>query len=196
MCGTAVGQISTDISAGRQGAAAERHHLRTPERPRHLVAELLHRSAPGRCCSRPCTTTTSTRWSSIDQFHLDAAAGHLARRLVRRSGIRQRRVGGEQRRHPQGRGLRVARGQRGDGGSELGEDVAHLAVRRGRRLLRPRAAAARHRRRTTSRPRSPCRRDLPGGYDRYGFRVPAVIVSPYARAAITSRTACTTTPRS
>ncbi len=25
------------------------------------------------------------------------------------------------------------------------------------------------------------RRDLPGGYDRYGFRVPAVIVSPYAR---------------
>ena len=23
--------------------------------------------------------------------------------------------------------------------------------------------------------------DLPGGYDRYGFRVPAVIVSPYAR---------------
>ena len=24
--------------------------------------------------------------------------------------------------------------------------------------------------------------DLPGGYDRYGFRVPAVIVSPYARA--------------
>ena len=29
--------------------------------------------------------------------------------------------------------------------------------------------------------------DLPGGYDRYGFRVPAVIVSPYARRNYVSR---------
>ena len=54
-----------------------------------------------------------------------------------------------------GRGVRRAGDQRGDGRPGLGSHAADLDVRRARRVLRPRAAAAGRCRRTPSRPPSP-----------------------------------------
>src|SRR5690242_14822287 len=54
MCGTAVGQVSTDISQVGEGAAAERHHLRAPQRSRHRVAELQRRHSADRPLSAHC----------------------------------------------------------------------------------------------------------------------------------------------
>ena len=64
---------------------------------------------------------------------------------------------------------------------------ARVDLRRARGLLRPRAAAAGH----------PARRhptgalsatDQPGAYDRYGFRVPTVVMSPYSKRNYVSHT--------
>ena len=43
-------------------------------------------------------------------------------------------------------------------------------------------------------PRSPA--DAPGGYDRYGFRVPLFVVSPWAQGELRVAASSRTTPRS
>ena len=79
--------------------------------------------------------------------------------------------------------VRLPSGQRLDVQPQLGDvgDVHHL--RRSRRALRPRAAARRLSARRAHRRRSQA--DL-GGFDRYGFRVPLFVVSPYAKAHFVS----------
>ena len=64
-------------------------------------------------------------------------------------------------------------------GQGVGQDPARLALRRARRLLRPCRAAAGDRARL-DRAEPAAGRD-PGRLRPYGFRVPAVIISPYAR---------------
>ena len=72
------------------------------ERARHLVAQLLHRPAPGAAVpARRTTRHTSTSSSPIDQFFTDAAAGTLPAVSFVDPRLRQRRVGGEPARHPQ-----------------------------------------------------------------------------------------------
>ena len=57
--------------------------------------------------------------------------------------------------------------------------AADLHLRRARRLLRPRRATRRDR--AGRHPAALAAEDPPGGYDMYGPRVPAVVVSPYSR---------------
>ena len=125
-----------------------------------------------------------------------AAAGHAARPSRSSTpAFDSVRIGGEPGRHPARRGVRAS-----------GRSTRSCAARRGRRrcssgcTTSTAATTTTSRRRprsrpTTSRPTVTCRRDQPGGYDRYGFRVPAVVVSPFA-SRTTSRTWCTTTRRS
>ncbi len=137
------------------------------------------------------------------QFFADAAAGTLPS-----VSIVDPDFGAYSEENPQdiaaGRVLRLRGGQRGDERAGLGVDAAAVDLRRARRLLRSRAAAGRGR--AGRRPRAELaaveRRgrarllrllspkslkalenadDGPVTYERYGFRVPAVIVSPYAR---------------
>ena len=109
----------------------------------------------------------------------------------RRSQLR-RLLGRTAPRHPARRTLRRDRDRRRHARTGLAIDTPHLVLRRTRRLLRPRSAAGR--RRTRRRP--PQHRRPDARYDRYGFRVPAVIVSPYARPARGPPRQRSTTPAS
>ncbi len=94
-------------------------------------------------------------------------------------------VRGEPRGHPAGRAVRGRRRQRRDVGPRLAQDAARVALRRARRLLRPRGPPAA----IAPDAIAPdiASSDQPGGYDLYGPRVPVVVVSPYARpAAVTN----------
>ena len=114
--------------------------------------------------------------STIDQFFADAAAGTLPQfsfvdpdyETTSEENPQDIQVG-EGFAAPGHHGAHAVAG--------LGAHRAVLHLRRARRLLRPRAAAARRSSPTPSR-RGSARATLPGGYDRYGFRVPIVVVSP------------------
>ena len=79
--------------------------------------------------------------------------------------------------------VRLPPGHRLDVQPQLGDIGAVHHLRRSRRALRPRAAARRlsPRRHTAGASEA----DL-GGFDRYGFRVPLFVVSPYAKAHFVS----------
>ena len=73
----------------------------------------------------------------------------------------------------------------------VAEDGAVLHVRRARRLLRPRRRRRPRSRPTTSPPAIARRRTQPGGFDRYGLRVPGVRHLAVRQDATTCRTSCT-----
>ena len=68
---------------------------------------------------------------------------------------------------------------------DLEQDGAVHQLRRARRLLRPRPAAAALA--PDSIPPILTTTDVPGAFNRYGFRVPLMVVSPWARANYVSR---------
>ena len=79
----------------------------------------------------------------------------------------------------------IARGrERADARADLEAHRAVHHLRRARRLLRPCAAAAGDQARQHR--ADPRPGDKPGGYDRYGFRVPLIVVSPWARRGYAS----------
>ena len=77
MCGTAVGQISTDIA--EVGKAPPPNGTIFERLNAHGISWRNYYTDLPQVAALPaaCTTATSTRWSPIDQFHLDAAAGTL-----------------------------------------------------------------------------------------------------------------------
>ena len=80
--------------------------------------------------------------SPIAQYYKDAAAGTLPSRVVRRPEVRQPGdERGEPARHPPRRRLLRQGHQGGDDREGVEEHVAHLDLRRARRLLRPRRTA-------------------------------------------------------
>ena len=68
----------------------------------------------------------------------------------------------------------------------MGPNAARVDLRRARRLLRPRSAAARNP--PDDIPPGITATDQPGGYDRYGFPVSTVVVSPYSKRDFVSHT--------
>ncbi len=95
--------------------------------------------------------------------------------------VRRRPPGRPVRRSVHGQGR-----QRRDVRPQLAHDHVDLDLRRARGLLRPRPAAGGHPPRR--RPPDLQPGDPPGGFDRYGFRVPAGVVSPYAKKDFVSHT--------
>ena len=119
----------------------------------------------------------------MSQYFADAAAGTLPNvsfvdpEVPGYAEGRERRAPAVER--PGGPEVRGRRGQRSHGQPELGFVGAVLDLRRARRLLRPRRSAGGAGARQHP-PEPPARRHA-GAFDRYGFRVPVAVVSPYAK---------------
>ena len=93
----------------------------------------------------------------------------------------------ESSRYPIRRSVRRQGRQCSDVESQLADDHADMDLRRTRRLLRPRRRPQPPYLPTTSTPvLEPG--DPPGGFDRYGFRVPSGVVSPFAKEDYVSHT--------
>ena len=189
MCGSALGTIATLAARGRRAQAEERHDRRRAQPVRHLVARLLHDAPDAVPVPVGRRRPTATSFPKIEQFFTDAAAGNAAVGVLGRAQQRDR-----DRREPAGhlarRGVRREGRQRGDAQPELAEDGARALLRRARRLLRPRSAAAGDVAPDDIKPILKVHpgehldglpANLPGDYTRYGFRVPGFVVSPYAR---------------
>ena len=113
---------------------------------------------------------------SIQTFLADAAAGHPAIAQHRRPRLPQL-IGGEPPRHPPRRSVRRSHHQRRHVRRGVAPHRADMGLRRTRRLLRPRVTPPAAVEPDDRAPESAG----PWRFDRYGFRVPAVIVSPFAR---------------
>ena len=165
-----------------RAAAAERHDLRPARRARHHVDELLHRPAGGvAVIPEPCTANAEQHRQDVEPVPHRRGRGHAAVGLARRPELRTSSPRRTRRTSATASAFAAAIINAVMHGPAWEKTAAHLDLRRARRLLRPRAAAAPRSSPTTSRPRSTCRPTSPAAYDRYGFRVPAVIVSPYAK---------------
>ena len=125
------------------------------------------------------------RQHKFDQFLTDAAAGHAAGVLVHRPELRHH-LGGEPAGHPGRRAVRRPGRERRDASRPRGST---------RRCSSPTTSTAATtttcRRRARSSRTTPSRLlkpgDVRGGYDRYGFRVPLFVVSPWAKKGYVSR---------
>ncbi len=160
---------------------AQRHHLPGPRRPRHLVEELLLDAAVRADLVVPgALPGFSSHLSKTDQFFADAAAGHAPVGQPGRPELRHDVRGGSPGR-PVRRPVPVQGGQRRDGTRPSGptpcwcgpttSGAATTTTSSRRRRPSPDDGATGPR----------CPGDPPGSFDRYGFRVPSGIVSPYAR---------------
>ena len=186
-------------------AAAERHDLGPPARLRGQLEATTSPTCPRRGSSPRRSRSTRRTSPRSPQFFADCAAGTLpsvslvdpefgvagdvgsalATRARRSAPIAEKleTTGGDEE-NPQDMSygeywayeavnavLRVA---------GLAAHAADLHLRRARRLLRPRAAAGGDRARLDPAEARPG--DVPGGYDIYGPRVPAIVASPYSQA--------------
>ncbi len=125
-----------------RAVATQRPDLRPTRRPRHQLAQLLHRP-PLDGVVQVAGRQQPRQAREHRPVLRRRGRRHAPRLLAGRPGFRQRRVRGERSRHPARRVVRVARRQRGDARCCVVEVAADLAVRRARRLLRPRPATAR-----------------------------------------------------
>ena len=190
IAGTAAGIVSTTDRGAVGAAAAQRHDLRAAHRARHHLAQLLQRPARrSRSCRRPSPAPTATGSSKAEPVHHRRRGGQAPRRVVRRPELRARsrrrtrrtsaRASASRRRSS----TRRCRARRG------AKTLLHLVLRRARRLLRPRPAAARdparqhparHPRPATARRVRPVRVPRPGR-DRVAVRASRLRVARRAR---------------
>ena len=175
-------------------------HARHPGRQRHDLGPARCRTADqlGRSTTRACparvivpgslTPRASTR-SSRCQFYADAAAGTAA--VVHVPGPQLRHhLGGEPPGHPGRRAVRRAGRQRADASRRKWHSTALFITydEHGGYYDHVPPPARRSSPTTSRRSPSPGERPLlPGGFDRYGFRVPLIVVSPWARTNYVSQ---------
>ena len=188
-------RTATTSSRRRTGARSRTCCRR--RRPERASASSGRRSSTGRwrAGSRSATTSPTCRCrrstasagcagcARSSQFYADAAAGHAAADLLRRPAVSRRR------RRRRGLGRRAPHGDVRLGQAFM-SDVAHAFIespavpargdvhqlRRVGRVLRPRA------RRGACPTTAPTARTSTNDWSITGFRVPAVAISPYARA--------------
>ena len=204
MAGTAYGAIATDVEEPGRSTATQRHDLRPPPRPRDQLARLLHRRARTTAVIPSIVEKYPGNLATLDDFFDDCAAGTLpsvsfvdpevGAVSVRRQDARlaaaprpDRRQAGHGRRRRGGAAGHVLR--RGLG-AQVVEAVLHSPAWPRTLLIYTydehggyydHVPPPRPSRPTRSR-RSSTAGDVPGGYDIYGPRVPAVVASPYAAA--------------
>ena len=185
LAGTAFGLISTDTSSITEdppnGTIFDRlnaHGISWKSYASNVSTLFIIASVPR---NNPANITTMRR------FFADAAAGTLPAVSFVDSNIF---TGDEE--NPQdiqlGEAFVSSVVQRRHERAGVVQDHARLDLRRARRLLRSRATTARRSHPTTFRREITVPPDQPGGYDRYGFRVPTVVVSPYGRPDFVSHT--------
>ena len=181
LAGTALGTINNDLQLVTSGPQPPNGTIMdAAQPPQHPVARLLHRRCRRSALYLPVLDRERRQGrATIDQFFTDAAAGTLpAFCLVEPDFDKQSR--GEPAGHLARRAFVGEGHQRGDARPGLGQDAAHLDLRRARRLLRPRAAARRGRARRHPADAAPTD-DPCAATTATGSGCRRSIVSPYAK---------------